>query len=86
MQHHPDDALLGYDFARDNLTAVDRQVQAAQLRSHISSAIPLSSEQHRQLVELLHEQAELSNKFSSAARALADALADAGEVDTATAS
>lgn len=86
MRHHPDDALLSYDFARDNLAAVDRRVQEAQLRPHVSSAIPLSSDQHRQLVALLHEQADVSEKFSQAVRTLADALAAAGETDAATAS
>jgi len=86
MQDHPDDALLRYDFARDNLTAVDRQVQAAQLRTHISSAIPLSTAEHQQLVALLHEQADLCGKFGEAARGLAHALAKTGETDAVTAS
>jgi hypothetical protein len=86
MQSHPDDALLRYDFARDKLTAIDREVQTAKLRSHVNSALPLSGEQHQLLVALLHEQAELSDTFSQAARLLADALADTKPADATTTS
>jgi hypothetical protein len=42
MQDHPGDALLRYEFARENLAAIDADIQAARLDSHIKAAITLS--------------------------------------------
>jgi hypothetical protein len=79
MQDHLDDAILRYDFARQNLAAVDTRIQAARLDSHVKGAITLSVAQHHQAADLLDKQAELSEKFAQTAIALSTSLRSAAD-------
>jgi Zn-dependent oligopeptidase len=79
MPGHLGDVLLRYDFARENLAAVDAHIQGARLDAHVKAAITLTAAQHHQLADLLQEQSELSEKFAQAADALSTAVRVAAE-------
>ena len=82
MQDHLDDAMLRYDFARNNLAAVDRSIVLVDLKAHLHNAGHLADDRLRGTADLLHELADLSEKFADAARALAAALDDDRSVTT----